>query len=188
MSKIKWFLGVLSCLFLIGICSPSVNAETVPGTTYEVVSNLELYDNSTNELYTFDSENAKQLFLQGITNTAMTRSTSPNQTRTRITKQYTGVRSSGYLVQTVYGGAHGGTMSRSTATTASIEGLSVSVSTGVSYNVPARKYGNIVIKANIQYTVHALEIRYTNNGAWKPAGGYTTKRVLSSWYAPVYWG
>lgn len=79
-------------------------------------------------------------------------------------------------------------MSISEGITITVEGMSTSVEYGTSYNIPPRKTGNIVMKTKVKYTEHRIEQRPRgSNKPWQFAGQYTSKKIISSWYAPVYW-
>lgn len=187
MDKVKSsFVGILCILlFSLGFVN-IVNADTpISGTNYVSVSDLSLYDTSTQELYEFSDSKSLNSFLELQTGVSA-RSYSGFQTRTILARTYNKVSQSNNVARTVYGGSRGGTVSVSAGVSSSIEGLTVSVGHGASYKVPARQYGNIVIKANIAHKVYHLQQKAPGSSTWKYSGQYTTKHVVSSWYAPVY--
>lgn len=187
MTKVKsFFIAILCALFLSFGVVNIVNADTpIEGTSYVSVSNLSLYDTSTQELYEFSDSETLNSFLELQTGVS-DRSSSGFQTRTVLARTYNKVSQSKNVARTVYGGSKGGTVSVSAGVTSSVEGLSVSVGYGASYRVPARQYGNIVIKANIAYKVYHLQQKAPGTSTWKYSGQYTRKHVVSTWYAPVY--
>lgn len=191
MSKLKAFISLfISLIFVLGFSSTNFKADVVPGTNYEIISDLTLYDKTTNELYEFENEEVLGAFLDEKRSISF-RSYVPSERRSVVEKVYNKTHTSDHLITTVSGGSHGGTMSLSYGTSVTVEGLTSSIGYGVSYTVPKNKKGNIVLKTKVEYTQYRLESRirigYQNYTKWQYAGSYTSKKIISNWYAPVYW-
>lgn len=191
MSKIKVFICVfVSLIFVLGFSSTDVNADVIPGTNYEIISDLALYDKTTNELYEFENEEVLGAFLDEKRSIS-SRSYVPSESRSVVEKVYSKIHTSGHQITTVFGGPHGGTMSLEYGVSVNAEDLTSSINHGVSYTVPKNKKGNIVVKTKIEYTQYRRESRmklgYQNYTKWQYAGSYTVKKIVSNWYAPVYW-
>lgn len=173
----------LSLSFLI---TPTIKADIIPGTNYEIISELTLRDTSTNAVYQFSNQTAKNIFLEQMIGIS-TRSYTPHARRQSVIRRYSYVWQSGHITGTVYGGPYGGTINVGPTFGFTTErGFSLNVNQGASYNVPPHQYGNVVIKANISATQYKIEQR-APGGKWQSAGTATVAYPTSAWYAPVYW-
>lgn len=188
MLKMKFnLIAIFSVLAtcLIFVIGQPAKATTISETRFETISELVLYDHSTNSLYEFSSIEAKEAFL-GQTAQNQTRYYNPYQQRRFVNRRYTKVGTSHYLVNNVYGGLYGATINIGHSIGTAVEGVNVGLNYGASFSVPARRYGNIVLRTRFSCTEYTLQTRY-QGGRWVNTGTYIEKKPISTWYAPVYW-
>jgi hypothetical protein len=190
MKKLQKILLLFALLLSTILCGATASAQSILDSRFEELSPLVLFDASSNELYEFDNLAVKEEFLKQQ-QVSLLRSYQPYETRHVFARRYNRTHRSGNLITTAYGGQTGATISRSLSTTTSLDGLSISHSESVSYNVPPRKNGNIRLESVIQYEEYRIERRYNGGhnkkGKWQYAGKYTKKKVISKRFVPVIW-
>lgn len=204
MKRIVVSLSLLLTL-LIGVITPSTaaNAQFLTSPSdFRILSVTSILDTKNNEIYQFENSEDMQAFLgtqlplkmnKSIKRSSRCLPGDPGYPRCQpnpvvssysvFKHSYNTYRSSDYLAITIKGP---GNVIISQSVGVSIEGLSVSKSTGASFPVPAGKYGNIVITASIKNSVYQYMYRH-KNGKVTPGGTYTKKSLNSSWYEVRIW-
>lgn len=174
-------MSLLSSLLFLGISS-TVSADVVPGTNYEIVSNLVVKDVNTGEVLRFYTPELRDAFLQS-TSGIQTRSnaTGVADYRTKYLRSYNYTATSGPMSITAYGGKAGASLTVNAGVKFSKKRFRFSLGGSVTHKVPPYTYGYIRLKSSYTAKVSKLEVRYLGTNKWVPAGEASTLANVRVW-------
>jgi len=159
MNKLKLIFLLLFSLLTFGIFL-DVKADTIPGSDFEVVSELVLKENKTGVIYEFENLETREQFLKS-------RNITPSNASS--------FRS--------YGGSSGASVSISSGQSFSSSeyGIGFTYGSAATHFVPPYKYGYIVLKASFTVNIYKLEVKYQGTNEWRPAGRIKTFSNTNVW-------
>ncbi|HEL1636336.1 hypothetical protein [Streptococcus suis] len=179
MSKRKFI--ILFLFSILCLCSPMVShAETTLLSNYEVISDLVIVDNENGILYEFYSEEYRDDFLASNSK-YQTRSNGVADTKRVFVRSIPKTYTSGAISINAYGGEAGATLTPPVSYSFADPktGHEVTVSLGVSHNVPPYTYGHIIVKANYNLNEYDLKVRYLGTNKYVNAGKtYTISNAI----------
>ncbi|HEL1601649.1 hypothetical protein [Streptococcus suis] len=157
----------------------------VPGTSYQIISELVLYNQATEQTYEFENHEVRKAFIRQLSSTS-SRGFQASDSRTSLEATYHETIMSENLISSIYGGEEGRIMEFSRPRKTALGNL-IFASESVSYPVFARKYGNIRLETTILCQGFRVEQRLANQSNWVDLGTYTVKNLKETRYVPIYW-
>ncbi|HEL1674808.1 TPA: hypothetical protein ACIRI2_000027 [Streptococcus suis] len=153
----------------------------VPGTSYQIISELVLYNQATEQTYEFENHEVRKAFIRQLSSTS-SRGFQASDSRTSLETTYPETIMSENLISSIYGGEEGRIMEFSRPRKSALGNLVFA-----SESVFARKYGNIRLETTILCQEFRVEQRLANQSNWVDLGTYIVKSPKETRYVPIYW-
>lgn len=187
MNKLKFIVISFLSVFFLGT-AVVVGADTIPGTNYEVISDLSIKDVSSNIVYEFYSTDLRDDFIMANSQ-YQSRSNGVADYRKIFVSSTRQSYTTGPISATVYGGQAGASVTSQANVSFTVPKTNIGVNIGgsVTHNVPPRTYGYIVGKSSYNLNKYNLQVRYLGTNNYVSAGVAYDVSNVSTWTALHTW-
>ncbi|NQQ99827.1 hypothetical protein HO839_03890 [Streptococcus suis] len=187
MKKMRILLLLLVGLFSFGAYA-TAEAEDIPGTNLEIISELILKEAHSETYYQFETLEARDLFIESNSK-YKSRSNGISLTRSVFSHSYQDSATSPGVSSIAYGGQAGASLTISAGVSFSVPKYNIgfSLENSVTHNIPPYTYGQIVLKSTFTVNVYDFQVQYLGTNTWYSAGKVNKLTNIRVWSELKTW-